>query len=180
MAEASRRTAQSGDLNKVVDNIGRLGETAQQALKEMRLLVYELRPMALEQVGLAEALQNRLDAVEKRAGVEAQLNIDLKTELPADVENSMYRIAQEALNNSLKHAEATNVSVNLHASNSQVELEIVDNGKGFEEGLDEDKGGMGLGNIRERSEALGGEWSITSKPNEGTRVWIRVPVVRSV
>ncbi|RPJ20507.1 MAG: PAS domain S-box protein, partial [Chloroflexi bacterium] len=65
LAEASRRTAQTGEMHKVIDNIARLGETAQQALKEMRLLVYELRPLALEQAGLADALQNRLDAVEK-------------------------------------------------------------------------------------------------------------------
>jgi signal transduction histidine kinase len=118
--------------------------------------------------------------VEKRAGVEAQLNVDVNIELPADVENSLYRIAQEALNNALKHAEATNISINLRAAEGQVELEIVDNGKGFEEGSEEDKGGMGLGNIRERTEALGGQWSITSKPNEGMRVWIRMPVVKSI
>ena len=179
LAEASRRTAQGGDMDKVVANIARLGETAQQALKEMRLLVYELRPMALEQTGLAEALQHRLDAVEKRAGVEAQLNVDLNIELPADVENSLYRIAQEALNNSLKHAEATSVTVNLRAAEGNVELEITDNDRGFEEETMDDKGGMGLGNIRERSETLGGQWSITSKPNEGTRVWIRVPIIKS-
>jgi len=179
LAEASRRTAQGGDMDKVVANIARLGETAQQALKEMRLLVYELRPMALEQTGLAEALQHRLDAVEKRAGVESQLHVDLNLELPADVENSLYRIAQEALNNSLKHAEATSVTVKLRTADGNVELEIADNGKGFEKESVDDKGGMGLGNIKERSEALGGQWSITSQPNEGTRVWIRVPVIKS-
>ncbi|HEX5808457.1 MAG TPA: PAS domain-containing protein, partial [Anaerolineales bacterium] len=85
LAEASRRTAQTGEVEKVVANIARLGETAQQALKEMRLLVYELRPLALEQAGLAEALQSRLDAVEKRAGVDAQLRLDLDADLPAEV-----------------------------------------------------------------------------------------------
>src|SRR5690606_27236295 len=118
--------------------------------------------------------------VENRAGVAAQLNADANIELPAEVENSLYRIAQEALNNSLKHAEATKVSVNLRAAEGHVELEITDNGKGFKEEAAADKGGMGLGNIRERSEALGAKWSITSKPNEGTRVWIRVPVAKSV
>ena len=116
LAEASRRTAQAGEVEKVVGNIARLGETAQQALKEMRLLVYELRPLALEQAGLADALQHRLDAVEKRAGINAQLRVELDVKLPPHVENALYRIAQEALNNSLKHAEANKVVVSLRSS----------------------------------------------------------------
>jgi PAS domain S-box-containing protein len=174
LAEASRRTAQSGDVSKVVDNIARLGETAQQALKEMRLLVYELRPLALEQAGLADALQNRLDAVEKRAGVQAQLRVELNVELPAEVENTLYRVAQEALNNSLKHAEANKVVVSLRSSRKQVEMEVVDNGRGFEVEAPRDQGGLGLVSIRERVEALGGTWSISSRPGGGTRVLVHV------
>jgi PAS domain S-box-containing protein len=174
LAEASRRTAHSGDVSKVVDNIARLGETAQQALKEMRLLVYELRPLALEQAGLADALQNRLDAVEKRAGVEAQLRVELNVELPAEVENALYRVAQEALNNSLKHAEANKVVVSLRSSEKQVEMEIVDNGRGFAVEAPRDQGGLGLVSIRERVEALGGTWSISSKPGAGTQVLIHI------
>jgi len=176
LAEASRRTAAAGDVDKVVGNIARLGETAQQALKEMRLLVYELRPLALEQAGLAEALQHRLDAVEKRAGVEAQLRVSFDAELPPHIENGLYRIAQEALNNSLKHAEATKVFVALKAEARHVELEIVDNGKGFNMGAIQDQGGLGMVSIRERVEALHGEYSITSKPNEGTQIWVRAPL----
>ena len=176
LAEASRRTAQSGDVNKVVDNIARLGETAQQALKEMRLLVYELRPLALEQAGLADALQHRLDAVEKRAGVDARLRVNLTADLPPAAENGLYRIAQEALNNSLKHAEATTISVSLRTQEGRVELEIADNGKGFDSEAIHDQGGLGMISIRERVAALGGEYSIRSKPGEGTRVWIRAPL----
>jgi PAS domain S-box-containing protein len=179
LAEASRRTAQTGDVEKVVANIARLGETAQQALKEMRLLVYELRPLALEQAGLAEALQHRLDAVEKRAGVQTQLKVEMDVELRAEVENGLYRIAQEVLNNSLKHAEATRVVVFLRAQDEQAELDIIDNGKGFEYDMADDRGGMGLGNIRERTESLGGEVSIITKPDAGTQVRLRVPLNRS-
>ena len=176
LSEASRRTAQQGDLEKVIGNIARLGETAQQALKEMRLLVYELRPLALEQAGLAEALQHRLDAVEKRAGIETQLSVDLNTELTTSVEHGLYRIAQETLNNSLKHAEASAVSVRLRSSDGIVEMEIQDNGKGFVLEQTEHQGGLGLTSIRERTEALGGEVSITSKSAEGTCVQIRLPL----
>jgi PAS domain S-box-containing protein len=176
LAEAGRRTARAGEMEKVVANIARLGETAQQALKEMRLLVYELRPLALEQAGLAEALQSRLDAVEKRAGVNAQLRVEMDGELPAEVENALYRVAQETLNNALKHAEATQISVALRSNHQQVHLEIVDNGKGFEAERMPNHGGLGLVSIRERMEALHGEWSITSKPGAGTSVIVNVPL----
>jgi signal transduction histidine kinase len=176
LAEAGRRTALGRDVDKTIENITRLGELAQQVLKEMRLLVYELRPLALEQAGLTEALQHRLDAVEKRAGVETQLLVDLEIDLPADVEAGLYRIAEEALNNSLKHAEATFVSVILRGHDHQVEMEIVDNGKGFASDALHDLGGLGLVSIRERAEALGGQATITSKPGKGTLVSIGVPV----
>jgi signal transduction histidine kinase len=176
LAEASRRTAKLGDVEKVIGNIARLGETAQQALKEMRLLVYELRPLALEQVGLAEALQHRLDAVEKRAGVDAKLRVELDLELQPEVENTLYRVAQETLNNALKHAEATTISVVLRSHEESVQLEIVDNGKGFEAENLQDHGGLGLVSIGERIETLRGTWSITSKPGEGTRVSVHVPL----
>jgi len=174
LAEASRRTALGGDLDKVTGNIARLGETAQQALKEMRLLVYELRPLALESAGLAEALQHRLDAVEKRAGINAQLRVELGIALPPQVENALYRIAQEALNNSLKHAGANKIVVSLRYSGKQVEMEIADNGRGFAVETAQHQGGLGLVSIRERVEALGGTWSISSRPGEGTRVLIQV------
>jgi signal transduction histidine kinase len=138
--------------------------------------VYELRPLALETAGLVEALQHRLDAVEKRAGVETQFKVESECELNADVENGLYRIAQEILNNSLKHSEATKVTVRLFVHEQYAQLEITDNGKGFDLDAVKDHGGMGLGNIRERTEALSGNVLFTSKPGEGTRVQVRVPL----
>jgi signal transduction histidine kinase len=133
----------------------------------------------LDQAGLADALQNRLDAVEKRAGVESQFRVSLEANLPPHIENGLYRIAQEALNNSLKHAEATKVSVSLTMQERNVELEIADNGKGFDMETIQDHGGMGMVSIRERVEAMHGEYLITSRPDEGTRVLIRVPLIPS-
>lgn len=180
LAEASRRNIASGEIEKVRDQVARLGEMAQQTLKEMRLLVYQLRPMALETDNLTDAIQHRLDAVEKRSGVNAQLKVELNVKLPAKVENDLFRIAQEALNNALKHAEATVITVTLHGGSQFVELDIVDNGKGFDTIGIQDQGGMGLGNIRERTEALGGQFTITSQPGSGTRVWVRIPTNGSV
>ena len=80
--------------------LGSWGLTAQQALKEMRLLLFDLRPLTLEEEGLVGALQQRLNAVEKRAGLQASIDAEETLSLPPLIEESLYRIAQEALNNS--------------------------------------------------------------------------------
>jgi PAS domain S-box-containing protein len=175
LAEAARRWAVAGSLEQVETHLSRLGETAQQSLKEMRLLVYELRPAALEKEGLAGALQQRLDAVEKRAGIKARLLANGLIELPPAVEEGLYRIAQEALNNSLKHARATAVTVTLQREASGVRLEIADNGQGLNPDHLADKGGMGLDNIHERARRLNGRVNIESEPGKGTVVGVLVP-----
>ncbi len=170
LAEAGRQLAQHGDLERVEEYLERLGEIGQQALKEMRLLVYQLRPLVLKREGLVGALQQRLDAVEKRAGVDARLLTEGEVELPAQVEEELYRIAQEALNNALKHAAATCVTVCIRAEGDQVELEVRDDGRGFDPVTVGNEGGMGLVSMRERTEKLGGTLVILSTPGEGTRV----------
>jgi len=175
-AEAGRRSAKAGDLERVESYLARLGDTAQDALKEMRLLVYELRPPALEREGLVGAVQRRLGAVERRAGVKAHLLADDMIRLPACVEEGLYRIAQEALNNSLKHAVATSVTVCIRVSDEHVELEVVDNGIGFNPDTTDNGGGMGLANMRERAKMLGGALRVVSAPGEGTKVSVSVKV----
>lgn len=170
LSEAGRQLAEAGDLSRVEGYLERLGEISQQALKEMRLLVYELRPLVLRREGLAGALQQRLDAVEKRAGVDARLLVDGEVELPAPVEEALYRIAQEALNNALKHAGASNVTVYVRGHNGHVELEVVDDGVGFDPDAASEDGGLGLTSMRERTETIGGEFKVASAPGEGTTV----------
>ena len=178
-AEVGRRAAEISNFEQVSDNLSRLGEVAQQTLKEMRLLVYELRTSALETEGLVGALQQRLDAVEKRAGVEARLIVEAITELPPIVEEGLYRIAQEALNNSLKHAAATIVTVKIMADDQQATLEIMDNGRAFDLKAVSRTGGMGLTSMHERAEKLGGKLTIFSKPGQGTKICAHVPTRRS-
>jgi signal transduction histidine kinase len=173
-AEAGRELIKAGDLGRVEHHLARIGETAQQSLKEMRLLVHELRPPVLERDGLVGALHQRLDAVERRAGVEARLLVEELVELPPTVEEGLYRIAQEALNNALKHAAATSVTVHLRTDGGRVELEVIDNGRGFDPKAVSDKGGMGLISMRERAEKLGGSLTVLSVPGEGTRVKVSV------
>jgi PAS domain S-box-containing protein len=178
-AEAGRRAAEADEKERELGYLTRLGQVSHQALKEMRLLVYELRTAALEKEGLVAALQQRLEAVEKRAGVQARLLVEEMVELPAIIEEGLYRIAQEALNNILKHAEATSVIVRLKANNEQAELEVTDNGRAFEPTSLGNGGGIGLTSMRERAERLGGSLTISSKPGEGTQVVANVPTRRS-
>jgi PAS domain S-box-containing protein len=171
LSEGWRRLALSGNLGDAVDPLTELGEVAQQALKEMRLLVYELRPPLLEQEGLLGALHQRLETVEKRAGVEARLVSDDFVELPIHMEEGLYRIAQEALNNIIKHAQASSVIVHLKACKQCVLLEITDDGIGFE---NENDRGLGMLSMKERAEQLGGMISYSSKPGEGTTVQVQI------
>ncbi len=170
LAEAARRMAGSGELRQAQEPLYRLNAIAQQALKEMRLLVYELRPLVLKREGLVGALQHRLDAVEGRAGVEARLLVHGEVKLPSEVEEALYRIAQEALNNALKHAAASAVIVTIHAEEQAAEIEVVDDGTGFDPQTANAGGGMGLTTMRERAEKMGARLEVESAPGQGTTV----------
>ncbi len=154
--------------------IEQLGEGAQQALKEMRLLLYDWH-LAPEQTGLADALALRLDAVEKRAGIDAQFSAENVPLLAATIEHELYLFAMEALNNSLKHASATHVVVTLRGGDQDLRLEIRDDGKGFDPHSVR-TGGMGLRNLKTRAEKIGGRLTIDSAPGKGTRVQLIVPL----
>jgi PAS domain S-box-containing protein len=174
IAEATRRLAQNGQLDQVIAQTQRLGELSQQSLKEMRLLLFELRLPVLEREGLAKALQHRLDAVEKRSGVDADLIVEGVDRLPVLVEEGLFYMAHEALNNSLKHAAATEVTVWLREMNGIVELEVLDNGKGFDVESVNEAGGMGILNLNERAQKLKAQLEIRSVPEKGTSIKVTV------
>ena len=174
IAEATRRLAQNGQMDQVIAQTERLGELSQQSLKEMRLLLFELRLPVLEREGLAKALQHRLDAVEKRAGVDANLIVENVDRLPVLIEEGFFYMAYEALNNSLKHAAATKTTVSLRAADGIVELQVVDNGKGFDIQSVSETGGMGLANLKDRAQKLKAQLEITSIPEKGTSIKIVV------
>jgi PAS domain S-box-containing protein len=150
-------------------------DTAQEALREMRLMIYQLRPPALEKGGLAVALQVRLDAVERRGGIHAELTVEGEDRLPPAVQTELHQIAQEALNNALKHAHAERVQVSLRFGDTTTTLQVCDDGVGFELTAAQARGGLGLPNMRERAGKIGGRLSIESTPGRGTRVLVEVP-----
>ena len=175
LSEGYRRSARADRLEGLDDPLAKVGEIAQQALKEMRLMAHELHPPVLEEVGLLEALQQRLKAVENQAGVQARVVAQDVIELDGSVEEGLYRIAIEALNNALWHASATAVTVLLRARQGRVELEVIDDGRGFDVHVIGQGRTIGLHSMRERAEGLGGELTVRSAPGAGTRVLISVP-----
>lgn len=170
MSAAARRRVGQGEAQAAFDYVERLGQLARQALKEMRLLVYELRPAALQGEPLVTALQSRLEAVEQRAGVAARLRVDAEPQLPPHVQTQLFRVAEEALNNTLKHAAATAVDVTIGGDAGHVRLEIRDNGVGFARDPAATPAGMGLVSMRERVSELGGAFEVDSTPGGGTTV----------
>ncbi len=167
--------ARQGTLEDPANSFHRLGAVGQQALREMRLLIHQLRPSNLEELGLANALQQRLDTVERRSNIDAQMIVqgDLAG-LPPHVEDELFNIAQEALNNSLRHAMAGSVRVLIQEDLGKVALRVEDDGIGFNDSAKHL--GMGLKNMRERASSIGGEFSIQSLAEHGTRVTITVDV----
>lgn len=179
-AGVAQRLVQTGRTQDVTGYITEMSEAAQQALKEMRLLVHKLRPPMLEQVGLVRALQNRLNAVEVRAGIKTHLDVAHDLDLPPELEEVVYQIAQEALNNALKHARATEVAVEIvQEQDGMVCLWVRDNGQGFDWKTAVSDGGLGLTSMRERVEAVGGTITFDSNAGQGTTIVVSLYPSRS-
>lgn len=180
-ADATRLALKDGELEIVAENLSELRAMAREAMLDMRLLIFELRPPVLEEEGLVIALQTRLEAVEARSGVHANFHTSGERRLPLALEIELYRIAQEALTNVVKHARAKQVDVTLHFDEAQVCLQIEDDGVGFETATSASlstsfvhSGGMGLRGIQERVEKINGELFIQSTPGQGTILRITV------
>ncbi len=151
-----------------------LQETAQEGMRDMRLLIFQLHPPVLETEGLVAALQARLAAVEGRAGLQADLRVEDERRLPIEIEGDLYWIAQEALNNVRKHAAAHHVTVSLQFTAATVLLEVVDDGMGFDLQRVPAEGRGGLRTIAERTARIGGKLTYDSTPGAGTRVRVEV------
>ncbi len=152
-----------------------IGTTARQAIKEMRLFIHQLQPPVLREQGLVGALHQRLATVEGRANVDARLLADETLQVPLAVERALYQIAQEGLNNALRHAQASMVTVYWGREGGHAVLEVRDDGCGFDPDHIPDPG-MGLENMRRRAEAIGAALKIIAVPGGGTRVRVTVEV----
>jgi signal transduction histidine kinase len=175
-AEAAARLQETGNPSRANELLRTMRDTSLKALREMRLLLFDLRPPPFAEHGLVAALQARLSAVEGRAGVQTQLTAEGVESLPHELAEELYGICTEALNNSLKHAQASRIAVRLHQAGPSVCLEVEDDGRGFDPAGAQGAGGMGLVGMEERAARLGARLSVTSRLGEGTSVKVEAPL----
>jgi signal transduction histidine kinase len=163
------------DPERARSQIRLLYETANAALKDMRSLIFELRPANLEQEGLATVLTKHAKVVGDRHGIKIKLDTKGQGRLALHIEKALFRVAQEALNNIVKHAKATEAWIHLSTQEDTVYLKIKDNGVGIKPGAAKPST-LGLTSMRERIEQLGGTFEIGANPGgPGTVVRASVP-----
>lgn len=171
----------------------RLLELSQTALSEMRALLFELRPLAsasrpdettampgllrIQQDGLVSALRHLIHFLSED-GPTVELQTHHYRPQPLEIEEALYRITQEGLNNSLKHAQAQQIMIRLELFPQNLQLTIQDDGRGFEWPLPAgtSQHHLGLNTMQERSQALGGKWQLTTRPGQGTTLSITIPI----
>ncbi|MCS6799238.1 MAG: sensor histidine kinase [Myxococcota bacterium] len=162
------------DPSRVARLVEGMRDGASRALDELRRAVRALRPVQLDEAGLHVALRRLAEDAAERGGIRVEAHIDpLQQPLPAAVELAVYRVAQEALGNVLRHAAARRVWVALRRDPAGLVLEVRDDGRGFDEAAE--NAGLGLQGMRERAALLGGELSIHSTPSVGTTVRFLIP-----
>jgi two-component system, NarL family, sensor histidine kinase UhpB len=148
---------------------------ANQAMEELLMLARQLRPTALDDLGLKAALAGHVEELGRRArisaGFESQGDFSA---LPSDVQLVVYRVAQEALSNAAQHSGADHVSVRLARAGDRVELTVADDGSGFT--FEQAARGLGIAGMRERALLVGGDVQVESRPEVGTRVSLTVPL----
>jgi signal transduction histidine kinase len=173
-AQAASGKIALDEIDRACQYINDINSTAQESLAEMRLLIYELRPPLLEKEGLVAAIHNRLMSVENRAGIKSSLNSSLTGRLPPDLEEGLYQIAREALNNIIKHAHARTITINIEQSSKSIFMEISDDGKGFNPETISRQGCLGLASMQERARSQGWKFEIESSPGNGTHLKVEV------
>lgn len=170
--------ATEGDLTS---KLRELRATAEQVGREIHELAYELRPVALDELGLVRALSGLLDHWTTRSQVAVDFvsaGLDDKR-LSSQIETTIYRIVQEAMNNVHKHANATNVSVSVELRGDQLIAIVEDDGAGFDTAVLEssvEQRHIGVAGMRERTAVVDGELTVESTPGQGTTVRVRVPL----
>ena len=156
--------------------IGRIQELAQTAVAELRSLVFELRPPALDDEGLVATIRKHLEVVGRIHSLSVNLVASSEVRLESAVEAGLFRIVQEALSNVARHASATRVEVTIEAGGDKVDATVADDGVGFDPQARAIRARrLGLTSMRERAQALGGTLEIASTIDRGTKVSVTVP-----
>lgn len=169
-------TVKAPALQRLIADATTLEEGAREAHTEARSLILQLRPTVLEQQGLGPALAEYAQTAAQKAGWKLELQIGPEVRLFGDSAEALFRVAQEALNNVAKHAQAQTVSLELRLEGDAVRLAIRDDGVGFQASATRRPTAVGLVGMQERVSALGGQLQLRSRPGGGTEVSVRLPV----
>jgi signal transduction histidine kinase len=164
------------DDHPAAGEIGELAAQAQASVREIRRLIYDLRPVALDELGLVPALREHLARCEQEQGLIVELAAEEGERLPVTFETALFRIVQEAVNNVIRHAQARRLSVTLTRDAERVQLRITDDGQGFDAQLPPSGRHIGLWSMCERVEQLGGQFELASAPGQGTTVTASLPL----
>lgn len=175
--EILEKVLEKGEVANVLQELKDFKRMARNSLSEVRKIIYDLRPMALDDLGLIPTLRKFVDAYQEQYS----LSIDFKVmgteeRLPGTAEVAIFRLVQESLNNIVKHAEASRVSISMEFKPLDLTINIKDNGKGMSEEIFHKEDSFGLVGMRERVKLLHGELKITSQPGKGTEIWVKVPL----
>jgi signal transduction histidine kinase len=165
--------ARSGDVEVLRGALTDASEHVAREIENLRAIITELRPAALDELGLAPALATLAKRVASTSGLEVHTAIDIEGRLEGEQETVAYRVVQEALSNVVKHADATSVDVAVGTTNGELRITIADDGRGFDP--DAPAGGFGLVGMRERIDIAGGTLAI-ERSDPGTRVQVALPV----
>lgn len=156
----------------VPDGLRQLQQLTRGALADMRMLLLELRPRAIEDVRLPQLLKQLCESFTGRTGITPELTIQTDTSLPVNIRHAFYRIAQEALNNIAKYAKANRVIISLEQMESTIVMHISDDGVGFELNNIQDGNHFGLKIMQERAQSINAIFHLKSKPNQGTSILV--------
>ena len=168
------------------EQLGEIFDSASEAIDQTRQIAYALRPLHLERLGLTAALEEMIDNVAASSGILFDVEIiELYDFLSLDAQINLFRIAQESVNNIVRHSEATRASISVTRDDARIEIKITDNGRGFDafaaNGNDaRSSGGLGLTSIAERTRILGANYSIESTPGAGTSVYISIDIKKEL
>src|SRR5919201_5748187 len=177
LAAQSATTLLDRDAGAAREEVVRLGELAQESIGELRSLIFQLRPPAVETEGLAAALAKQVAVLRRVHGVPIELEVLGEPRRRPRVDEEVFRIAQEALHNALRHASASRLSVRLEEGARRLALLVRDDGVGFDPGSAALRSRrLGLTSMEERARGLGGTLDIASEPGRGTTITLEVPL----
>src|SRR5216684_5673741 len=166
------------DPEQAVESIDYVLTLAEAGLAEMRALIFELRPESLEIEGLVAALTRQVAVLRARHKLTVDATLDDEPDLPLEMKHALYRVAQEAFHNIVRHARASTVALRLARQNNEIILQVRDNGKGFDP-TGPFPGHFGVRSMRERVAKMGGTFTIENAPGEGTCIDVRVPLLNA-